>query len=324
MRRLRFAGLLVVAAAALAGCSKSKGEVLTATPAPPGLGDRMFFVAGESGATSDLYEGNFAPKLLLYRLTTTQRIGGIAGCKTDLTVTNADQTVGLTDTVQRFAAGALSAIPGRSDPKGSGPATAPDCRSVFDHLDRSTQPPTDHLELLEPGSKTERELYAPGPGKVLGIADWGPDGRVAVFEGTGPSEGRPTVATGIVLISPNGSKRVIPPPTSGFGNLQWGRSKWMAISDEANKKTVFLDPDSGARSELPGWMPLAWSPDGERLMVTDSSERKTLGLVDAANLTAATVVGHAKHVAFYDMAWLPFDATAGSPPPIGRRPDDGD
>ncbi|MDQ1518264.1 MAG: hypothetical protein QOE80_4094, partial [Actinomycetota bacterium] len=81
---------------------------------------------------------------------------------------------------------------------------------------------------------------------------------------------------------------------------------------------------SGARTELPGWFPLAWSPDGQRLMVTDARERKTLGLVDVGNLTTASVVGHAKHVGFFDMAWLPFDATAGGPPPMGRRADDGD
>jgi len=86
---------LAVAAAAFAGCGKSKGEVLVPKPKPAGLEGRMFFLAGESGATSDLYEGVFAPGLFLYRLTTTQRIGGIAGCRTDLTVTNAD---GLSDT----------------------------------------------------------------------------------------------------------------------------------------------------------------------------------------------------------------------------------
>jgi hypothetical protein len=309
---------------AVAGCSKSKGEVLVAKPTPAGLEGRMFFVAGESGANSDLYEGSFAPGLLVYRLTTTQRIGGIGGCRTELTVTNADRSAGFTDTIQRFTAGTLSPLPGLADPKGSGPATAPDCRVVFDHFDRSTEPPTDHLMMLDPGTAVERELYAPGPSKVLGIADWGPGGQVAVLEGTDPTEGHPTVVTGIVIISPDGSKRVIPSPVNGLGTLQWSASKWIAIGDEANKKTVFLDPDTGARDELPGWFPLAWSPDGQRLMVTDSGQRKALGVVDAANLTTAKVVGHAKKVSFFDLDWLPFDATAGGPPQIGRRSDDGD
>ena len=109
MRRQRLGLVLVVTAVAVAGCSKSKGELLVAKPTPAGVEGRMFFLAGESGATSDLYEGIFAPGLLLYRLTTTQRIGGIGGCKTNLTVTNADRSAGFTDTIQGFAAGTLSA-----------------------------------------------------------------------------------------------------------------------------------------------------------------------------------------------------------------------
>jgi hypothetical protein len=324
MRPLRLGIVLAVMVSLATGCSNPKGEVLVAKPKPAGLEGRMFFLAGESGATSDLYEGDFAPGLLLYRLTTTQRIGGISGCKTDLTVTNADRSAGFTDTIQSFAGGTLSVLPGLGDSKGSGPATAPDCRLVFDQFDRGTEPPTDHLMLLEPGAKAEREVYAPGPGKVLGIADWGPDGRVAVFEGTDPTEGHPTVATGIVIIKPDGSKRVMPSPVGSFGTLQWSASKWLAIGDADGKKTVFLDPDTGARNELPGWLPLAWSPDGQHLMVTDSKERKALALVDAADLTTARVVGHAKNVSFFDLVWLTSDATAGGPPPTGRRSDDGD
>ncbi|MDQ1506973.1 MAG: hypothetical protein QOD57_4700 [Actinomycetota bacterium] len=99
----------------------------------------------------------------------------------------------------------------------------------------------------------------------------------------------------------------------------------MAVSDEPNQKTVFIDPDSGVRSELGNWFPLAWSPDGHRLMVTDAATRKTLALVDVADLTQARVVGHAKKAAFVDLLWLPEDATAGGPLPVlPRRPDDGD
>lgn len=133
------------------------------------------------------------------------------------------------------------------------------------------------------------------------------------------------MATGIVIIAADGSKRTIPSPVSGFGTLQWGASKSIAMSDEANGKTVFLDPDTGARSELAGWFPLAWSPNGQRLIVTDTVDRKTLGLVESGDLTKARVVGHAKNVAFFDLLWLPETATAGGPLPVlPRRPDDGD
>ena len=38
----------------------------------------------------------------------------------------------------------------------------------------------------------------------------------------------------------NGSKRTIPSPVSALGNLQWGVSKWIALSDQANGRTVFF------------------------------------------------------------------------------------
>jgi hypothetical protein len=197
---------------------------------------------------------------------------------------------------------------------------------VFDRFDRRTDPPTDHLVLFDPATKAERELFTPGGANfTLGTVDWGPGGRVAAFVGTAATEGHPTAATGIVIINPDGSHRMLPPPVTGFGNLQWGASKWIAVSDEANHGTVFVDPDSDSRAELAGWFPLGWSPDGQRLMATDAGTRKTLGLVDAGDLGKARVVGHAKKVAFFDFVWLPDNATAGGPPPFpGHRPDDGD
>src|SRR5205085_1767445 len=211
---------------------------------------------------TDLYDGRFVSgHLLLYRLTKTQRVGGIAGCASNLTVTNADQTVGLTDTVETFEANAFAPIAGLDDPKGSAVAVGPDCRLLFDRFDRSTEPPTDHLILFDPSEKTSREVYSPGKGKVLGAGDWGPGGRIAVFEGTAPAEGRPTTVTGIVIIGADGSSHTMSSPVSALGNLQWGPSKWMAVSDEAGGRTVFVDPDSAGRAELAGWLPLAWSPD---------------------------------------------------------------
>jgi len=324
--RRALVGLLVSGLAALSACSGSKGETISATPTDPALSGRFFSTAGESSATADLYEGRFASgHLLLYRLTSTQRVGGIGGCQSKLTVTNADQTVGLTDTVQNFDAGTFSPVAGLTDPKGSVLAVGPDCRIIFARLDRSTDPPTDHLILFDPARGTSQELYTPGPGKVLGAADFGPGGKIAVIEGTIPTEGHPTVVDGIVIVGSEGPKRTIASPISGLGSLQWGLSKWIALSDEANHRTVFLDAETGNHSELAGWFPLAWSPDGQRLMLTDPATRRTLGLVDATNLASARVVGHTRNTSFYDFVWLPDNATAVGPPAaLPRRPDDGD
>ena len=326
MRRL-IAGLLVlIACVGVEGC-RSKEEALTAKPSDPALSGRIFATAGPGESQSDLYEALvFSERVALYQLTKTGRTFGVDGCDSSLTVDVAGPDVDFQDALRRFQDRTAVQIDGLGDARGALDSVAPDCRVLYQRLDRSTTPPTGHLMVFDPAAKSVKELYAArNPQTALGIADWGPDGRVALFEGTAETEGHPAVTTGIVVISPDGSKRTLPPPVTEFGTLQWRTSKWMAVSDEANRKTVFLDPDSGARSELAGWYPLAWSPDGQRLMVTDAPTRMTLGVVDIADLTKARVIGHARKAAFFNLLWLPMNATAGGSTLIPGQPnDDGD
>jgi hypothetical protein len=97
----------------------------------------------------------------------------------------------------------------------------------------------------------------------------------------------------------------------------------MAISDETNHQTVFLDPDSGQRQELAGWVPLAWSPDGQQLIVADAAERKALAVVDAATLGNVEPLGRTKSNQFQSFVWLPLGASAGGTLPVGRPAADG-
>jgi hypothetical protein len=325
MMKLRLGVALLFAVVSQVGCTGNpKQEVLIARPSGPALPGRFFATAGPADTQADLYNVQFIPGPLMYALTSDHRTFGVDGCPTSLTIDVAGADVNFQDTLRSFNGTTTSAIEGLGDGFGSLAAVGPDCRMIFVRLDRSTNPPTDHLMLFDPTRRSVRELYSPGGGKVLGVSDWGPDGRIAAFEGTAPSDGHPTVPTSIVLISPDGSKRSLPPPVTALGTLQWGASKWIAISDEVGGKTIFMDPDSPSRAELPGWIPLSWSPDGQRLMVTDPRERKALAVVESSNLGTARLVGHAKTVSFNSLLWLPPDATAGGPLPVGRRPDDGD
>jgi hypothetical protein len=318
---------MVIGCAGLGGCSHSKGEAISAKRTDPALSGRFFATAGPGESQSDLYEVEFPPDhLSLYQLTKTGRTFGVDGCEPSLIVDVAGKDVDFQDALRRFESGSIATIDGLGDDRGALMSVAPDCRMLYLRLDRSTNPPTGHLIVFDPGAKKAREMYAArSPQVALGIADWGPGGRAAVFEGTAGTEGHPPAATGIVIIGADGSKRTVASPVSQLGTLQWGASKWMALGDEANHKTIFLDPDSGARAELAGWFPLAWSPDGQRLLVTDASARTTLGLVQVADLTMVRSVGHTKRAAFIDLLWLPENSVAGGPRPSpGHRPDDGD
>ncbi|HVW33531.1 MAG TPA: hypothetical protein VHL53_13415, partial [Acidimicrobiia bacterium] len=317
--------LLALGLMPLSACSgHAKQETLTVTsyasgPNPQG---RFFATAGPSDNEADLYYLLVGNGVSLYALTDSHRTFGVDGCDKSLTVNVAGADVDFQDALRHFDAGTLSPIDGLGDGKGALASVARDCRMVFVRLDRTTNPPTDHLMLFDPATRAQRELYAPGSQKVLGVAGWSPDGRVAVFEGTAPSDNHPTVPTAIVIIRPDGSTTNLAPPVSSLGTLQWG-AKWLAISDEQNHKTLFVDPDSGERTELDGWTPLAWSPDGSELIVADAAERKTLALVESTSPGVAHRLGRTQKVQFETFLWLPLGASAGGSLPVGRRADDG-
>lgn len=309
----------------LSACTaNTSDDVITARPPDPALKGRFFASAGESESLSDLYEVQFTP-LRLYKRTTTGRVFGMGGCATDLIVTVADKSVGFRDELRSFSDDKFLPVEGLTDPSGALPAVAPDCRMLFLRLDKANDPPTDRLLVFDPQTRqtTELRTAAFAENKALGVPVWGPGGEVAVFEGTVPKSGVPAVATGIVVISPDGSERTIDPPVPDFGTLAWAPSQWMAISNPG-KGTVFLNPGTGEKQELPGWLPLTWSPDGMRLLVAEAKQRKTIGLVELSGLTAVRELGTTSEMGVFDVVWLPPDATAVGPDTVGRRPDDGD
>ncbi|MGH9038816.1 MAG: hypothetical protein ACRDZ3_01140 [Acidimicrobiia bacterium] len=313
---------LLIAMLGTTACSRSGEDVVIAPPSDPALSGRFFASAGEGESKADLYEMRFNP-FRLYRLSDTGRVFGIGGCATDLVVTIADKSVGFRDELRSYDGDAFRPIAGLGDPSGALPASAADCRLLFSRLDNTKNPAIDRIMVFDPRAQTTTELKASSGDTALGIPAWGPNGEVAVYEGTAPATGVPSKVTGIVVISPDGSSRTIEPPVASFGGLAWAPSQWMAFADLEQDRTVFLHPGTGERSELAGWVPLSWSPDGMRLLVTDAKESKTIGLVALPDLQSVRKVGAASKAAVFNVVWLPDDATAGGPMTVGRRPDDG-
>ncbi|MGH8998138.1 MAG: hypothetical protein ACRDY7_01960, partial [Acidimicrobiia bacterium] len=68
------------------------------------------------------------------------------------------------------------------------------------------------------------------------------------------------------------------------------------------------------RRELAGWVPLAWSPDGQRLLVVGPRDFRDLGVVDVADITSVIALGRSPE-AIHEVVWLPAgsDPAAGSP-----------
>jgi len=264
---------------------------------------RFLAVAGEQSLDAGLYEIRFAP-LRLERLSDASRVGAISACATEVVVAAAQQEVGFSDTLQTLRSGKLVPFEGLADAKGSSPALTSDCRMAYKAVDRSDPALIDRLHLWDPGSGTDTVVYSSS--ELLGL-DHGPNGQVSVIEGNRGEPGQPVAATGIVIISAGGL-RSIPAPAPDLGVLRWGASSWMAIGRNEAKSTLFLDPQTRAKSELAGWRPLAWSPDGSELLVADSAEYRTLGIVQATDLSAVRTLGRVE-VGVYGAAWLPAGAT---------------
>jgi hypothetical protein len=306
--------VIAVMAAVLGGCDSGPGQDTAGQPSEeatttsvaegtPPVG-RFLAVAGEQSLDAGLYEIHFAP-LRLERLTQTPRVGAVRACATEVVVAAAQQEVGFSDTLQRLHSGKLVPLEGLGDGKGSSPALTSECRLVYKAVDRSDPALIDRLHLWDPESRTDTVLHSAG--ELLGL-DVGPHGQVSVIEGTRGDPGQPVAASTIVVISADRSVRSIPAPAADLGVLRWGASSRMAIGRNDARSTLFLDPDTGGHTELPGWRPLAWSPDGSELLVVDGSEFKTLGVVQASDTSSVRTLGRFD-IGVYDVAWLPPGST---------------
>lgn len=308
---------IALAVLGLSGCQGSSTQrspaATTSTAATEPdltLTGRFFASAGEAG-NSDLYELRFGP-VHLYRLTDVGRGGGVGACADRLVVATAHPGVDFRDTLQEFGPEGLGPVEGLGSPKASLPDLRTDCRLLYTEVSGSGTTAMEQLVQWDPASGTSSTLHS---AEELGIPDWGPDGRIAVFQGRLGDDETPIVDVSIAVISPGGAVRTIESPVPEFGTIQWGDSPFMAIADEG-EGTVFLDPDSGERIDLAGWVPLAWSPDATRLLVADAARRRDLGVVEASDLGAVRPAGTAG-APVYDAVWLPTDALAHIPPPTG-------
>jgi hypothetical protein len=59
------------------------------------------------------------------------------------------------------------------------------------------------------------------------------------------------------------------------------------------------------RSTLDGWLPLAWSPTGDKLLVRDATKGTTLAVVTTSDLTKTRNVGVSEVGTVWDAVWLP-------------------
>ncbi|MGH9023804.1 MAG: hypothetical protein ACRDV9_12025, partial [Acidimicrobiia bacterium] len=245
----------------------SEAATFEATPGEKPAGRLYVVVGDESGNDGQLYDLRLSPPTLEL-LAPTKRVSNVGACADHVVVAAGQQEVGFTDHLQELRIGALVPIDGLGPLQAFSPRLAGDCRVAYTWVDRGTTPLVGELRIWDPSPKSGRTLYRARPGDgPLATTDWGPNGEAAairlrpvpngdVAPGTPPGR-----SPAVVVVRPDGSVSEI--ALSGDpGLFTWGK-RWMAVMDEEQQATVFIDPATSERRTLRDWRPVVWSPDGE-------------------------------------------------------------
>jgi hypothetical protein len=258
---------------------------------------RFYVKVGERDLDSDLYEMTFSP-LDFRRLTKGSRVTTVGGCGQKVVVA-AQREVGYADRLQELRAGKLVPVETLGLEVGSDPDVSEDCRILYTRLAEAGPTPIQEVQLWDP-AKSAPSTVTSGP-TVVGAA-WGPAGEILVLK-------REAVGPRLLILRPDGTQAEVDPQVPDVGNTPWGKGGWMAMAVFEPRKppraTLFLNPATGERSLLEGWLPLDWSPDGNQLLVTDSLKGTTLGVIDLPNLTKVRPVGASTVGTVWDAVWLP-------------------
>lgn len=291
-----------------AKAAESGPAMLEALPGPKPQGRFYAVIRGESPNDDQLYELQLSPPELRL-LSPTKRVSSVAACDGNVVVAAAQEEVGFADHLQLLRGDRLVPLDGIGPVAALAPSAASDCRIAYTYVDRNGPVLVAELRTWDPQRSVGKTLYRvePGDGLLLGTA-WGPNGEVAALRlapdpratsGAPPGKGRPPA---IIVVRPDGSTSEVDPGTADPVGLTWGNTA-MAVGD-GEARTILLDPSNGKRSTVDGWRPLAWSPNGDVLLVKDSASGRNLGVVDLANPSSVQEVARLTGPAF-DVDWLP-------------------
>ncbi|MGH9000895.1 MAG: hypothetical protein ACRDY7_16055, partial [Acidimicrobiia bacterium] len=185
-------------------------------PLPPGFEGEFIAMTGPEINNAGLSRLTFSPPEL-QPLTPVRRVSAISACPTAVIVAAAQESVNFSDHIQLLAGDRLVPVPGLGKPFGFGPDLDGACRLLYSDAG-GEKGLADRLWRFDPES-TAPDLVHTSPG-LAGVV-WGPGGQVAAVEATRSEPGSPERVTGIRLLQPDGSSRVVPPVTREPGPFEW-------------------------------------------------------------------------------------------------------
>ncbi|MGQ0632804.1 MAG: hypothetical protein ACT4P1_17450 [Sporichthyaceae bacterium] len=310
-RILIFAAAGAIVLATLTGCSEDRdrtaGQAADAPPPPvagrPLTDYDVIVIADDAGdvGDADLYGITLSP-LQAFRITADKRISSMGADRTRVLVAAADQRVDKLGVVK--ADGSIAPIPGLGRPFAYEPIPL-DARRIAYTDSGTNKDDRTRLLVFNAGTGERRVLYRDSPDFFGPVA--GPGGEIAVVQYESPY-----TRNGEILIIDRGEVRSLKPARPS-GNLVWG-TRLMATSveeDTADGDTVpaglqLINPRTGKTRVIDGWDPIAWSPDGTRLLVRESADltNSRLAILDPDDPEDLTMLGTIPQLTLYTGAWV--------------------
>jgi len=287
----------------LTACGGGSHPTATETPPPPL--DRFDAIlmgnAQDDNGHADLYGFTFHP-LRAYRLTTGKNIDDFSVSGTTVLVAAADEQVDKLG--QLGPGGQILPIPGIGRPHAFGPEIRPN-GSIRYEDDKGSGKNDERFVEFNPRTGKTTVLYT-GDGNEVGAFTTGPAGRLFYY-----NQGRTTHGQ-VVVIGPGKSTHTYRIATN-IGTPAVGK-RLIAVAVDAVDQlytatgVVLLDPATGKQTPVDGWSPVAWSPDGTKLLVerTGAAAKapSELGLLDPADPTHPRPIGTIPHLSIYQGSWL--------------------
>lgn len=251
---------------------------------------------------ADVYGITLNP-LRAYRVTTQKRISYVSANADMVVVAAADQGVDMLGRLDPD--GQILDIPGLGRPHAFSPAIQPDGTIRYDDAEGEGAKNARYLSW-NPGTKKSRVLFREAS-SVLSSVVAGPGGAFAYTESI-----RDAINKLVVVRESGKARSFATADTTGFN--YWGKTLIAVMVLPPNDgfapaiATILIDPASDRTTEVPGWSPIAWSPDGTRLLVQrtggGAGAPSELALLDPDNPTAPRSLGTIPHLTVYQGSWI--------------------
>lgn len=306
MRRGQFSAIVaMLAALVLGGCGEDASPGAPGSAATPALHSFDLYAMGNAEGNilfADLYGITFNP-LTVHQITTDKRISTLSASRDTIAVAAGDEQIDKLALVQE--GGVLLPLPGLGRPHAFSPEIRPNGRIRFDDSG-----PEDDKEIwgryreYDPQTQRTRTLFESA--REINPAGAVPGGlflelihrddandQVAVVQRDGERQ--------TYTIAPRIGGAVIGARYVAVGVYPSG--------DPAAEPTdtVLLNLSTAKTVRVAGWSALAWSPDGNRLLVMrPSADRRDteLATLDPRRPQAVQPVGLVPGVALYGAAWV--------------------